>query len=240
VGRELGEAPAEVLGDLGDALGRLGGDGLHGLVRPEFIGFEEDGPEDLQLLRLAQVVQREGVLHPPRAGEVGVDLDALHVGDDEEGRVLQRLPVEEELVVGLAEVGPRLLVLPAEEALFPHVGPALTGVVLVRPLLEGEALCGLVHFGGGGVAHEGAEVHEVLLVGRALREPGALPLSHERQRVHEPPPAQPILSCRGMAMAAGGGADGSPNRPLPGGATGLQGEDQPPDPAGLLRRQGRP
>ncbi len=84
----------------------------------------------LQLAGVEQLVEGEAVDLLDGAGEVGVDLDRLDVGDDEQRRVFQRLAVLEELLVGAVEVGVLALVLPGERAALPHIGPALPAALL--------------------------------------------------------------------------------------------------------------
>ena len=63
-----------------------------------------------------------------------MDADQLGVGDDEQGRIFERVLVGEELRVGGIEVLLVALVLPAEEAAFPDIGEARCagGVVTAR------------------------------------------------------------------------------------------------------------
>ena len=114
------------------------------------------------------------------AGEVGVDLDQVHIADDERGRVLEVLAVVEQLAVGGGEVGVRALVLPAEAAAPPDVGPALAaGAGPFRAGLEGIRLAAGVALVGRRHAEQAAEVDEVLLRGRALAPRVVAPLRGE-------------------------------------------------------------
>ena len=114
-----------------------------------------------------------------RAGEVGVDLDAVHVADDERGRVLQILAVVEQLAVRRREVGVRALVLPAEVTALPDVGPALPA----RAQALGARLEGVVGARGQVVgcphAEHPAEIDEVLLRRRLLAASALAPLGGE-------------------------------------------------------------
>ena len=67
------------------------------------------------------------------------------------------------------------LVLDGEAPLVPDVGEALAAARLLDPLLEGVELAGRVGLRGLGGAEHLAEVQEVLLVGRPLRERGLAP-----------------------------------------------------------------
>ena len=121
-------------GDLRDLVGRL--------LRSQRLGVERDGAEHPQrfgraLVAGGEVVEGDAVDLGAGAGEVGVDLDAVHVADDERGRVLEVLAVVEQLAVGGGEVGVRALVLPAEAAAPPDIGPALAaGAGALRAGLE--------------------------------------------------------------------------------------------------------
>ena len=67
------------------------------------------------------------------AGEVGPDLDPVHVRDDQQRRVAEVPTILEKLVVSLVEIGPFLLVLPAEEPLLAEVGePVLPPSFMTR------------------------------------------------------------------------------------------------------------
>ncbi len=67
------------------------------------------------------------------------------------------------------------LVLPGEGAALPDVGPALPAAVFGGARLEGEAGALGVHLRRGGVAHQAAEIDEVLLGCSALVEVGGVP-----------------------------------------------------------------
>ena len=71
------------------------------------------------------------------AGEVGMDLEALEVADDKQGRILEVVTVEQKLDVGAPEVAGLALVLPGEVAALPDVGEALTPGSLGDMPLEG-------------------------------------------------------------------------------------------------------
>jgi hypothetical protein len=125
-------------------------------------------------LRREQIVEldREHLLH--RVGEVGMDRDLLHVGHDEQGRVLQALAVLQQLLVGFGEVGVFALVLPGEKAALPDIGPALAAALLVGAGLEGVARAARVVLHGGGVADQAAQVDKMLLVTATFLD-GSLP-----------------------------------------------------------------
>jgi len=172
----------------------LGGGSLGDLFnpRPRFqpLGVDEQGLEDLPVLLLRQVREGEGMNRLGRPGEVGVDLEPVHVGDDEQGRVVERLPVAQELVVGGLQVLVLPLVLPGEVALLPDVGPAFAAAVLGCPLLEGVGGPLRVRVGGGRLSEHPAQVDEVLLGARSFLEIRGRPLPDELLGGHQSPPGR--------------------------------------------------
>ena len=64
----------------------------------------------------------------------------------EERRILERVRVLLQLHVGRLKVLVRALVLPAERAVLPDVGPAAATIGLRRTFLEGECLPGRIRF----------------------------------------------------------------------------------------------
>ena len=149
-----------------------------------FFGFSRSGSTKAARSRsrfaaVEEVVEHErvGLLHG--VGPVGADHDAVHVGDDQQRRVLQRDRVVQQLGVGGVEVLVLALVLPGEGALAPDVGPALAAAGLGGALLEGEPVAGRVGGDRVGAVEEAAEVVEVGLRGRALLELDGAPLGDE-------------------------------------------------------------
>ena len=131
--------------------------------------LHESAQEAQRLLGLGeQVVQGEPVDRGGRVGEVGVDLEAVEVADHQEGRVVQRFAVLQQLAVGGGQVLALALVLPGEVAALPHVGEAVAALHLAGALLEGVVLAGGVGLVRSGHAQHAAQVDEVLLGGRPL------------------------------------------------------------------------
>jgi hypothetical protein len=108
-----------------------------------------------------------------------VDHEPRHVADHQQRRVLQRLPVLEELVVRLLEARAGALVLPGEEAALPDVGPAVAAAVLARAPLEREPVALRIDLRRLRVLEQLAQVEEVLLRRRPLGEVGGAPLGDE-------------------------------------------------------------
>ncbi|CAA9574814.1 MAG: hypothetical protein AVDCRST_MAG19-3203 [uncultured Thermomicrobiales bacterium] len=134
----------EGAGQRPEATGGVLGDGLRGAGGAEGQGVGKDGAQDPEVARVAEAGEVEAVGVGGGAGEVGADLEAVEVADDQQRRVLEGVAVELELAVGGGEVGVVPLVLPGEGAALPDVGPALAAGRLGGALLEGEALAGRV------------------------------------------------------------------------------------------------
>ena len=139
--------------------------------------------EFVALCCVGQIFEREFVNDADAVGPVGVDAEAGHVGDDEEGRILEGEGVLAQLVEGGVEVLVLALVLPGEAVSFPDVGPAAAAGVLARAALEAVALSARIVFGRGWLVQEPAEVDEVLLGGGALVELRCPPLGDKLLRI---------------------------------------------------------
>ena len=155
------------------------------LLRPQRRRFAQHGAQHMQRLGRAlaapgEVLERDVVDGGLGAGEVGVDLVQVHVADDEQRRVLDRLAVVEQLAVGGTKVGVRALIFPAGDAAFPDVGGArAAGAGTLGASLEAVPLAGGVRVVGRRHAEHSAEVAEVLLRGGALTASVVLPLRGE-------------------------------------------------------------
>ena len=88
VGRLVGldAAQPHAIGELAKVLGRLLGDAARRQPRLERFRLGEEPAERFQVLRFGQTRQVEVVNLLGRAGEVGVQLEAVQVADDEERR----------------------------------------------------------------------------------------------------------------------------------------------------------
>ena len=84
-----------------------------------------------------QVAQRDDMLLGDRVGEIGVDPDLLHVGHNQQRRVLQRVGVLLQLRIGLDQVFPVALVFPRKTLPLPNVGKAGCVADLPGRLLKG-------------------------------------------------------------------------------------------------------
>ena len=128
-----------------------------------------------------EVVEREGVDALASSGEVGVDLEALEVADDEEGRVAEVFAVVVELLIGLFEglVLAFAFVFPGKVVAQPNVGKAGAAARFADLFLEGVALAGWVGLGRGLLAEELAKVVEMGLRAGPLRLRVDLPAVYE-------------------------------------------------------------
>ena len=171
-GLERGGDRAELLGrDFGDVVG------LVLIFERHRVG--EDAEQDVAGFGLVDPADRDIDRDRLLVREVRIDPDQLGIGDDQEGRIFERVHVAEELDVGAGQIALLGLVLPAEKATFPDVGRAGAAGRLIDLFLEGVVEVGAVGGGGFGNAEEVAEVGEVLLVGLALVAGGSGPLGFE-------------------------------------------------------------
>ena len=172
--REQGKLDGHLLGNPLACLARLQG------VR---IGEERrQNPECFAALRSGRsyVLVGECVDCGCRAVEVRMHLEAVHVADDRERRVLQVLAVELQLRVGIDQVFVPALVLPGKVSAQPHVREtlrtALGGAAAHHTALEGEEFAALVHIRGRGAPDQPADVYKMFLRPGPLLEPGVRPL----------------------------------------------------------------
>ena len=172
---------AEPFGEPGELAGGLFRDLGGGFGRTQPGGVVEHRVEQGELGGVEQVVERQFV-HPfDRVGKVGVDADELGVGHHEQGRVLQALPVLQELVIRPVEVGVFAFIFPGEKVLFPDIGEPPAG-----SRFERETAPGFIRFRGGAVPDQFTHVQEVLLVKRAFFELHGAPFVDEGLRGHCP------------------------------------------------------
>ena len=156
-----------------------------GLLGPQRLGVEHDGAQHAQRLGGAfparvEVIERHDVNRWPGVGEGGVDLDAIHVADDQQRRIIERVAVVDELLVRRGEVRVRAFVLPGEVPALPDVRPALAaGAEPFRAGLERVRLAGRIGLVRRRHAEQAAEVDEVLLRRGALAARAVAPLGGE-------------------------------------------------------------
>src|SRR5947209_2454529 len=124
------------------------------------------------------------MLAPDRIGEVRANDDAVEVGDHEEGWVLQRLPIVEELFIGLFEVLVMAFVLPTEVPAKPDVRPPTATARLGRTLLESICFTPAIGIGSRHTKHC-ADVDEMFLCGSTFSVGIANPLCGELGSIHD-------------------------------------------------------
>ena len=173
-------APAHGGGELGELAGGLGGDRRGGLLGAQFFGVGEDPVEQLALFRLGELLDADFARFVRVAGEGGVDDDAFAVADDEQRRVVELQGVVGELLEGGGEVAAGLLVLPAEVAALPDIGPAVAAAGLFGAALEAVVF----RVARLGDAEQVAEVAEMRLRPGALGQRVVLPGGDELFRCH--------------------------------------------------------
>ena len=139
---------------LGETPGRLDGHRLAGDAGFQRAGIAEDAAEDVDVRRQGEPGQVEGMDLLGGAREVRVDLEAVHVADDQQRRVFQGLAVQLQLLVGGLEVLVLALVFPTEMIPHPDIGPALLVFAGLHPFLEGLPIAVGVGFGRFRLAQE--------------------------------------------------------------------------------------
>ena len=164
VGRHTGGAQS--LGRGREGVRRFLGDLPIGAPGLEAFGRAEAAPQQLALGRVAELFEPHHMALAGRAVEVGVNLDAQAVADDQQRRVVERERVRHQLAQCGVERLAGGLVLPCEVAALEDIGvaaaPARLGVETQHAFLEHIVVAAL----GRGCAEHGAEFDEVLL--RAL------------------------------------------------------------------------
>ena len=65
-----------------------------------------------------------------------MDLEPVHIAHDQQGRIFQVFAIEQELRIGGLKILMLALVLPAEVAAHPDVGPAIAAFGLLDALLK--------------------------------------------------------------------------------------------------------
>src|SRR6185437_5633370 len=114
-------ALAQRLRQGGELLSGVLGDGRPRGARSQRFGVVEYGSERLPRLVVFQFVNGQPDFPHRRIGEVGADDDVLKVGHHQQRRVLQRVRIHLQLLVGAAKVFVCALGFPSEKALFPNI-----------------------------------------------------------------------------------------------------------------------
>ena len=138
--RQRGKSPGGLLGQLG-----------RGQAWAQPLRVREGPDQSLSLLGIKERFQRNdmGFLH--RVGEGGVDDDAVDVANNQQWGRLQGQGIQLQLLERGAQVFALALVFPAEAALFPDIGPTLTGTGFGRASLEAIPVAHGIGLVGGGL-----------------------------------------------------------------------------------------
>ena len=127
---------AQLIGQLGE-LGRGLAGNVFGSQRGfEKIGIGEDRAELFQASGREEIVEREGADLFDAVGEIGMDDNAIDVRDDQQRRILQRLTILQELLIGFIEIGVLAFVFPREETFLPHIGESPIRPAIYRRRLQ--------------------------------------------------------------------------------------------------------
>ena len=153
------------------------GQGLAGLARLQTFRVGERPLEPLAFGRIVQIIQRQLVNLLDGVGPVGMDTKPLQIAHHQQRRILQRDGVLLQLKIGGFQVLALALVLPAETAALPHIGPAFPAAQLGRAFLEAIALAPGISLGGRRLAQQPAQINKVLLRRRPFLEFGVAPLA---------------------------------------------------------------
>ncbi|MCU0772609.1 MAG: hypothetical protein MUE94_12700 [Verrucomicrobia bacterium] len=174
--RQLGGFPLlKGLGNLGNGFGQVLGHLRRRALGLQEVGVREHGAEKRQVFRAVNLGVGELLRLLNRAVEVRLDDVAVKVAHHQQGRIQQRFPVAEQLLVRFIEVLLLALVFPRKTALLPHVSKTalvrfgfLSGLVQRKKLrvfhhtlLEAEHLAGRVFFQRRRHAQQAAEVVKV-------------------------------------------------------------------------------
>ncbi|HEV7225342.1 MAG TPA: hypothetical protein VGN42_21730 [Pirellulales bacterium] len=172
-------ADVHAIGQEAKPLGGLARDVFGRLSRPQGVRRDKQLAQYVEVGRLGKMVEVEGMDFFGRAREVGMDLEAVEVADDQQRRVLQGFAIQEELAVGRGQVFVLALVFPAEVAAKPNVGPALAAARLADAALERVKRAVGIGRGRLRLLQHVAQVKKMLLASAPLGKIGLLPLGDE-------------------------------------------------------------
>ena len=169
----------QVVRQLTERFGGVLGDHQPGDARPQSLGIAERVLQQFPLRPVREIDELEDVNPLHGAGEVGVNLDPLRVAGDQKRRILQHVRVLFELQIRRVQVLSRPLVFPGERTLLPDVGPAVPADRRRAALLEGVGVAVRVRLRRRRLAEQRAQIQEMLLRRRPLRQVSHRPLVHE-------------------------------------------------------------
>jgi len=114
-----------------------------------------------------------------------VNLELVEIANDEQRRIVERLAVLEQLLIGGPQVLVLALVFPTEFLIEPDIGAALAIVRRINAFLEREPFSGRINISRLGMIEQLAQIEEMLLEGAAFRKVGGLQFGDELVRRHE-------------------------------------------------------
>jgi hypothetical protein len=132
-----------------------------------------------------KVVKGELVDQRLGVGEIGVNLKAEKVADNQQRGIVEILAVLEQLQVGGFEILVLSLVLPAKEAALPDVGKALVIAGFVDVLLEGVIKALGVGSGRMRLVEDLAEIDEMRVRARALGQLAVFPAANKFRQAQD-------------------------------------------------------
>jgi hypothetical protein len=94
--------------------------------------------QQVALSGVAQVFEFQLPGFMNRVGPIGVDMDLVHVRDNQQRRIVQCQCILPELRQGGVQVFALALVFPAETILAPHISPAFAAGSFGGPFFKGE------------------------------------------------------------------------------------------------------
>ncbi len=112
--------------------------------------FQKRPTQQIQLRGIGQIVQRQPMSDINRIREIRVNLNRLHIGNDQQLRIFQRQRVLLQLPPRRVQVFMLALVFPGETTPSPDIRPAIAPAGLFHALFEGEPFAVRIDLAGTG------------------------------------------------------------------------------------------
>ena len=161
--RDLGKAPCDLLGDRRRALGW-----------PQLLGVGEHQAQQFARADIGQIRIGEALDARAIASEGDMHLVVGDVAGNQDGRIIEVFFIQQELLVGGAQIGVFILglVFPGEVVAHPNIGKASTPAGLGQRLLEAIERPAIVGLVWRWYAEQAAQINKMLLNRRAFVECG--------------------------------------------------------------------
>ena len=159
---------AEALSQLRELPGRRFSQLFPAHLGPEVLRLAEGPLQQAPFVGKYEVVERDRVDHLNCICEVRADHDPVHVGDDQQRRILQIVDIVLQLRIGRNEVFVLPFILPAKTSLLPHVGKSIPAAGLCGSVVEAVRIPLAVDLSGRRLSQQAAEIDKVLLRSLAL------------------------------------------------------------------------